>query len=899
MQDPAQDPVRDPARDPARDPHRALRDDVKLLGRLLGDTIRALDGDETYEAVERVRQLSKRARGGEEGAAIELRDVVESLKPDAALRVARGFAHFLALANIAEQHHRVRRRYDYLRAPERGPQRGSLEESFARFVASGVSPQQLHDTVHQMHVDLVLTAHPTEVNRRTLLQRHARIAEILALRDQRHWVASEQAAFIDELRRELATIWRADEIVRQKPTPEQEARAGLLVFEQTLWDALPRFLRGLDASLVTHTGEGLRPGTAPIRFGSWMGGDRDGNPNVTAEVTERVCWIHRWLAADLYIREVDALRAELPITMCDDALRSRVGAVAEPYRAFLRDVRDRLHDTRTLAAAGLIGEPLPSSGHPYLAEDALRADLACVATSLHHVGLSLLAEGRLRDVQRRLDLFGLTLARLDIRQDADRHAEALDAITRALGLGGYGAWPEARRMAFLEAELGGRRPLIPLHLQTDPDVAEVLATFRILARIPSGSLGAYVISMASAPSDVLAVALLQREAGMRRPLRVVPLFETRDDLASAGASLATLLASPAFAAAAGPDGPAEVEVMLGYSDSAKDAGRIAAAWALYTAQEALLAAAEAAGVHLTLFHGRGGSIGRGGGPSHRAILSQPPGSVRGSMRVTEQGEVIQAKFGLPGIALRNLELYVSAVAEASLQPPSSPKAIWRETMDKLAADAMDAYRAVVRDDPDFVPYFRAVTPEIELGSLNIGSRPARRKAGGGVSSLRAIPWVFAWTQTRLLLPSWLGTGEALGAALAGPDAEVVREMAAEWRFFRETLMMIEMVLAKSSPRIAASYDAALCPAAQRPLGERLRAQHRRTARSVLDALGSDALLANSGVLARSIQVRNPYVDPLNALQITLLRRVRAGEHHLRDALVVTINGIAAGMRNTG
>ncbi|MCO4764395.1 MAG: phosphoenolpyruvate carboxylase [Myxococcales bacterium] len=881
------------------DPHRPLREDVKLLGRILGDTIRQLEGTETYETVERIRQLSKKARSGDADAAVELRAVMADLAPGAALPVARGFAHFLTLANIAEQHHRVRRRYDYLRDPAGAPQRGSLAEAFARFTAAGVAPEKLHETIHRMRINLVLTAHPTEVNRRTLLQQHARISDLLTLRDQDHWIPAEQAAFVSELRRAIATIWRTDEIARKKPTPQQEARAGLLVFEQTLWNAMPRFMRALDEQLSASTGRGLEPGTAPITFGSWMGGDRDGNPFVTSDITERICWTHRWIAADLFWRAINDLRSELPVTPCSAALRERVGDAAEPYRAFLRHIRSRLDDTRTLAAAGLTNESLPTNGQPYLDQTVFADDLNCIAESLHAVGLGQLADGRLKDIRLRLDAFGLTLARLDIRQDSERHSDVLDAVTVALGLGSYNSWNEDERMAFLEAELAGRRPLIPLDLDASADVREVLDTFKMLARIPPGSLGAYVISMARAPSDVLAVALLQREAGMTRPLRVVPLFETRDDLATAGQSLATLLASPSFQAAAGVEGPGQVEVMLGYSDSAKDAGRLAAAWSLYKAQEELVAAATSADVHLTLFHGRGGSIGRGGGPTHKAILSQPPGSVQATMRVTEQGEVIQAKFGRQGLALRNLELYVTAVAEATLQPPNAPDPKWRTVMDELAADAMRAYRQVVRSDPDFVPYFRAVTPEVELGSLNIGSRPARRKAGGGVSSLRAIPWVFAWTQTRLLLPSWLGTGSALANGLSGDNADTIVTMAADWRFFHETLSMIEMVLAKSSTRIAASYDRVLCPAPQRALGDRLRAQLQVTIAGVLEALDQDALLAESAVLARSIRVRNPYVDPLNALQVALLGRVRAGEDHLRDALLVTINGIAAGMRNTG
>ncbi len=891
----------------APDPHAPLRDDVRLLGRLLGDTIRSLDGAPAYEAIEQVRRLAKGARAGDVSAAAELRAVVDALPSELSMPVARGFAHFLALANIAEQHHRIRRRYDYLRAPEGLPQRGSLDEAFARFVEAGVSGQALHDVVANMGVELVLTAHPTEVNRRTLLRRHARIAELLAKLDQGHWIASERDDFEDDLRREIATIWRTDEVMRTKPTPFEEARGGVLVFEQTLWDAMPRFLRHLDAALERFTGRGLPAGAAPVRFGSWMGGDRDGNPYVTSETTERVCWMHRWMAADLYWRDIDALRDELSMTPCDAALRDRVGDAAEPYRALLREVRGRLDDTRQVAAAGLTGDRRAGERQPYLQPDELRRELALVEQSLRSVGLATVAEGRLLDIQRRLDVFGLTLGRLDIRQDSERHTDVLDAVTRALGLGSYASWSEAARVAFLEQELANARPLIPRDLNASDEVREVLATFDTIARIPDGSLGAYVISMARSPSDVLAVALLQREAGVARPLRVVPLLETRADLARAGQVLTTLLESPAWPAAAGanPSAPGaraavkQVEVMLGYSDSAKDAGRLAASWELYRAQEALVAAAEAADVHLTLFHGRGGSIGRGGGPTHRAILSQPPGSVQRTMRVTEQGEVIQAKFGLEGIALRNLELYVTAVAEATLLPPAPPEPAWRAVMDRMADTAMAAYRGVVRETPDFVPYFRAVTPESELGALNVGSRPARRKAGGGVESLRAIPWVFAWTQTRLLLPSWLGTGAGLQAALQGDDAATLAEMASRWRFFKETMTMAEMVLAKSSPDIAAAYDAALCPAPQRPLGVALRQMHADTHAAVLQVLGQDALLERQPVLARSIAVRNPYVDPLNALQVTLLQRVRQGESALRDALVVTINGVAAGMRNTG
>lgn len=879
------------------DPHRPLRDDVRLLGALLGDTIRAHGGVRVYELVENVRQLARRARDGEPAAQADLSRTLSDLGPDDALAIGRAFAHFLALANIAEQHHRIRRRYAYLRAPDSAPQPGSLVEAFARFAAAGVAPEALHECVRTLRIDLVLTAHPTEVNRRTILARHAAIAAVLARRDQPSLTPAERDESEAALRREIELIWLTDEIMRSRPTPVEEARAGLVVFEQSLWDTVPRFLRQLDRALSASTGRGLPAGSACVRFGSWMGGDRDGNPRVTADVTRRVCAVARWMAADLYWREVDALRAELSLRDCSEDLRAAVGDVAEPYRALLRNVRARLAATRSHFAAQSHARSAVASPEDVLVTvDQLRGPLMMCWQSLVEVGASRVANGRLLDILRRLDCFGLSLVRLDIRQDAARHVAVLDAVTRDLGIGSYGDWPERRRVAFLVEQLNDRRPLIPRDIALDAPEREVLATLAAIAEQPREGLGAYVISMASAPSDVLAVELLQREAGVCDPLPVVPLFETQDDLAGCGAAVAALLDQPASRASR----EREIEVMLGYSDSAKDAGRLCASWALYEAQQALLTACQDRGARLRLFHGRGGSIGRGGGPTHTAIMAQPPGTVGGAMRVTEQGEAIQAKFGLPGIALRNLDLYVTSVVEATLLPPRPPHERWRAPMATAAMIAMTAYRATVRDDPAFVPYFRAVTPETEIGQLKIASRPAKRRQGGGVESLRAIPWVFAWTQTRLLLPSWLGTGDAAAAMLAGPERDMWLEMARDWPFLRAALSMAEMVLAKSSPEIAAVYDELLAPDDTKALGAALRERQRQAVQAVLESQGHHALLEENATLRRSIAVRNPYVDPLNLLQAELLRRVRKDPNEtLQDALLVTINGIAAGMRNTG
>ncbi|MEZ4267134.1 MAG: phosphoenolpyruvate carboxylase [Myxococcota bacterium] len=878
----------------APDPHQPLRDDVRELGEMLGDTVRGAEGAACFEAVERVRRLSKRARAGDSAAEDELTAILTAMSDAEALPVARAFSHFLSLANIAEQHHRIRRRRDYLRAPDGAPQRGSIEDGFSRLLAAGVTPEALRELVCDTRIELVLTAHPTEVNRRTLLQKHNHVAALLSEADQPDRTPQERRTTESELRREIAGIWHTDEILRRRPTVVEEANAGLLIFEQTLWDTIPRFARGLDDALSRHTGAGLPLGTAPIRFGSWMGGDRDGNPNVTPDATRRVCGLARWMAADLYWREVDRLRAELAIEPASAELRAEVGEGREPYRELLRGVRDRLDVTRRHAEAIVHRTPTPD-GEPYLTSDELRAPLMLAWRSLHEVGAGLVAEGRLLDLLRRIDVFGLTLVRIDIRQEADRHTEVLDAVTQELGLGSYAAWSETERQEFLVRELSSRRPLIPADLACSDGARDVLDTFAVIASQPEGSLGAYVISMATSPSDVLAVELLQREARVPRPLRVVPLFETLSDLEGAGAAVGRLLDLPWYLERAA----GAVEVMIGYSDSAKDTGLLAASWALYQAQEAMLQACQQRGVTLTLFHGRGGTVGRGGGPAHKAISALPPGTVGRSMRLTEQGEVIQAKYGLADIAMRSLELMLTAVAEANLRPPPGPKPAYRALMERLSETAKATYRGVVRHDPQFVPYFRSVTPEPELGGLNIGSRPARRRAGGGVESLRAIPWVFAWTQTRLLLPSWLGVGAALRAALDGPDRATLLEAASQWPYFRTQLSLVEMVVAKTAPNIHARYERLLCPAELAPLGESLRALLAGTREAIVEVMGERELLEQNPTLRRSVDVRNPYVDPLNILQAEILRRIRAGDDTLADVLWVTVNGIAAGMRNTG
>ena len=879
-----------------QDNHASLRRDVRDLGAMLGNILKEQVGNDLFQSVESVRQMAKDSRRTDRAALARLVSWLSALPSDQSVPLARAFSHFLTLANIAEQHHRVRRRRQHQMIAGQPPQRASIRETIGRLLKAGHAPEQIFKTVCGMGVELVLTSHPTEITRRALLQKYHAIDDWLGERDRADLTGAERSQVDSGLTREITAFWHTDEILRNKPTPREEAWSGLLIFEQTLWNALPGFLRELDAALLELTGKNLPIDANPIRFGSWMGGDRDGNPNVTAAVTGEVSLLSRWIAADLYTREMNELIRELSIVGGSEDLVRAADGSAEPYRAILRKLEKRLIAAKDAMEGQLNrGEDGDPEAMMLETRDLLEPLMLCY-TSLHQTGLGTLADGRLLDVIRRLACFGTTLVRLDIRQEAGRHTQVLDTVTRHLGLGDYAGWDEAGRQDFLIRELAGNRPLIPSDLPASEEVSEVLATFRRLKTIHPDSLGAYVISMASAPSDILAVELLKREFGLRGGLRVVPLFETIEALEAAGDIINRLLSLPWYRAHI----QGTQEVMIGYSDSAKEAGRLTSAWSLYQAQEDVVAVCRKHGVHPVLFHGRGGTVGRGGGPTFLAILSQPPGSVDGDLRVTEQGEMIQAKFGTDGIALRTMELYLTASLEAALLPPNPPQPEWRRIMATLSKKSTEAYRGVLTH-PDFVPFFRAVTPEQEFAHLKVGSRPSRRKKDGGLETLRAIPWIFAWTQVRLMLPSWLGVGDALKEALeAGQEAELAR-LYREWPFFRSTLDLIEMVVAKVDPDIFTLYNEVLVPEALKPMGRELVQKFLETRAAVLTVTGHPEPLAGNPVLKRSIEVRNPYVDPLNIFQIELMRRVRQGDPDpvTLDALLITMNGIAAGMRNTG
>ncbi|MGU2160736.1 phosphoenolpyruvate carboxylase [Pseudomonas aeruginosa] len=871
-----------------------LREDVHQLGELLGDTIREQYGPRFLDKIELIRKGAKAARRGSAEGAQQLTATLDGLEEDELLPVARAFNQFLNLANIAEQYHRIRRR----RPNEPEPfENLVLEELLGRLKDAGHAPGQLARQLAGLEIELVLTAHPTEVARRTLIQKYDAITAQLAAKDHADLLPEERSRIQQRLQRLVAEAWHTDEIRKVRPTPVDEAKWGFAVIEHSLWQALPNVLRHVDEVLLCSTGERLPLTAAPLRFASWMGGDRDGNPNVTASVTREVLLLARWMAADLYLRDIDRLAAELSMQQASPQLLARVGDSAEPYRALLKQLRERLRVTRNWTHQALAGEVPAAEGVLEHNRDLVEPLQLC-HESLHACGMGVIADGALLDCLRRAATFGLFLVRLDVRQDSARHAAALSEITEYLELGSYDEWDEKTRLEFLLEELNSRRPLLPAHYQPSADTAEVLATCRAIAAAPPASLGSYVISMAGQPSDVLAVQLLLKESGVDWPMRVVPLFETLDDLDNAGPCMERLLTLPGYRSRLS----GVQEVMIGYSDSAKDAGTLTAAWAQYRAQEKLVEICRQHEVELLLFHGRGGTVGRGGGPAHAAILSQPPGSVAGRFRVTEQGEMIRFKFGLPDIAEQNLNLYLAAVLEATLRPPPAPEPAWRAQMDRLAKDALLAYRRVVRDDPQFVEYFRLATPEQELGRLPLGSRPAKRREGG-VESLRAIPWIFAWTQTRLMLPAWLGWETALLNAIERGEGALLGQMRERWPFFTTRIDMLEMVLAKADADIARLYDERLVPLELRPLGRRLRDLLSQAVRVVLGLTGQSLLLAHASETRESISVRNSYLDPLHLLQAELLARSRRCRGDacggLEQALLVTVAGVAAGLRNTG
>ena len=860
-----------------------LRHRVRVLGDLLGQTMTAQLGQDFLAKVEKIRLLAKTRRQQGVGDFIELREVLSELTEDQLISVARAFNQFLNLTNIAEQ----------TAATEelQFPKNSHLERAFQKCIANNIDPSRIADVAKQLHCDLVLTAHPTEITRRTLIQKYNRIAG--ALEHVRENEELDQKNKM-QLERLIAEVWHTDEIRTERPKPQDEAIWGYAVIEHSFWHAIPKLWEGLDVILKQYTGESLPIEFSPITISSWMGGDRDGNPNVTTEVTEEVLRLARWMAADLYLRDLDELLSQLSMSQCNAAVRELCGHSShEPYRSILRGVRDRLNTTRDWAETNN-----PPNDQIFLKKEELFAPLDTCYRSLHECGMGIIADGLLKQTLIRISTFGATLIDLDIRQSAEKHTDLMEKLIFFLGLGNYKSWSEKARHDFLIEELANKRPLIPESWEPEGEAGETLRTIRLIANSNADGVSCYIISMAQNPSDVLSVILLLRKSGLRRSLPIVPLFETLDDLENASWTLERLLRDKMYREYI--DG--HQQVMIGYSDSAKDAGQMAASWAQYKAQEELVEVTEKYDIALTLFHGRGGAAGRGGAPIRQAVLSQPPNTIKRGMRITEQGEMIRFKYGSPLLAQNSMDLVLSAAIESNLMPSPKPRENWRHLMDRLANKAKEEYRNIVKDGSDFADYFRISTPEPELSLLALGSRPTRRVAdSNAISDLRAIPWVFAWTQKRLMIPAWLGTNAALSMKLSAKDKFVLKEMMTEWPFFQAQMELLEMVLTKADIEIAHHYDETLTPDRLKHLGDHFHRELTSLIDQVNDIKKQEMLLEKSPDVRQTISLRDPYTDPLHFLQIELISRYRQDgkNEKVKKALLITIAGIAASMRNTG
>lgn len=885
----------DGAHDSAHDPHAPLYSDIELLENYLRNAIEGQDSGALAATLETLESAIHSSEIEEHHVNQDLVKAIAGLSTKQLLDIARFYTHSLNLANIADQHHRVRRRRDYLRELEPMPQPGSLAELVPRMLKAGHSHETIYSTLLNLKIEFVLTAHPTEVSRRTLIYKYDRIAEELSRLDREDLTPAERHESHEQLRSLILSAWSTQDFRSKRPTPITESRWGATVVERQLWRAVPQFIRELDSASRRWLGHALPVDFAPVHFASWMGGDRDGNPNVTAATTERVIRLNRLMAIELILKDLNVLISELSMSACNQELRDLVGDSNEPYRALIAQLHDRLIRHRQQLIESLSGSGLDYIDN-LMTEDILKPLLLC-HRSLIECGMELIAQRDLLDTIRRLSCFGCSLFRLDIRQESRLHAEAVALLAERLGYADYLNHGDQQRTTFLVKLLSLPDTELPSLPEATGPVGEVFETFRMIARQPAESLGAYVISMATSPSDVLAVQLLQRLARVASPMRVVPLFETLHDLEQAPATIDGLLQVDCYRQSI----HGKQEVMIGYSDSSKDGGFLAANWSLYCAQEKLAQVCRSHCAELTLFHGRGGSISRGGAPAHKALRAQPPASLSSSIRVTTQGEVVRFQFGMVGIAVRTLEVYTTALIEAQLDPPPTPKQHWRDTMDRLAAQSTETYRDLTQRDDRFLEYFNSVTPVQELQKLPIGSRPARRQSNPTINSLRAIPWVFAWTQIRFPLTVWLGFGKPLATMLESDTRNTLYEMLRDWPFFRTLVDMQSMVLSKTDSNIAQHYERLLVSDDCRSIGDKLRDEQTLVSQ-VLRILQHGSTTQLDSVMQRSLDLRLPHMYPLNLIQAELMRRshIRAdADIELDLALMISVAGLAAGMQNTG
>ena len=911
-----------------------LRADIRLLGRLLGDTVRAQEGEAVYALIETVRRSSIRFhRDADEGARRELEAVLTGMSAGDTLHVVRAFTFFSQLANIAEDQHHIRRSRAHQRAGS-PPREGSLARALAAADEAGIRDSELNDFFDSAMICPVLTAHPTEVQRKSILINQMRIARLLDARDRIALTSEEQEENDDNLRRNLMLLWETRMLRPIKLTVLDEIINGLSYYDYTLLNELPRLYTRLEDRLAAR-GPAWAGFELPtfMTMGSWIGGDRDGNPYVTAEVLREALKLQAEAILNRYLDEVARLGASLSLSSTLVDVDEAVLALAacspprteqtadEPYRLAMRAIYARLHATVRALGVHTTSQPPVHPQQPYPMPEALLAELNAVRDSLIKHYSPSVASGRLRHLRHAVKIFGFHLASIDLRQNADVHERTVAELLEYAAPGtNYLALDEDARIALLAHELASPRPLGAPGARFSKKTEDELDIFRAAAEAHRiygrRSVPNAIVSKTSGVSDLLELALLLKEVGLLRPheavldVNIIPLFETIGDLRHAAHTMDRLFGLPIYRRLlASRD--ATQEVMLGYSDSNKDGGFLTSGWELYKTEIRLVDIARRHGVRLRLFHGRGGSVGRGGGPSYQAILAQPGGAVRGQIRLTEQGEVIASKYSNPEIGYRNLEVLAAATFEASLlaHPAAAPDPAYLDTLDTLSESAYRAYRHLVYETDGFERYFWESTVIAEIARLNIGSRPASRKNSTSIEDLRAIPWVFSWSQCRLMLPGWYGFGSAVDAYLeqhGDTGLARLREMYQGWPFFATLVANMDMVLAKSDIAIAERYAGLVRDEALREaIFPRLKAEWQRTIAHVLAISGQQALLDNNPLLQRSFRNRLPYFNPLNHVQVELLRRYRdptlddEARSAAQQAVLLTINGLAAGLRNTG
>ncbi|ALS24930.1 MULTISPECIES: phosphoenolpyruvate carboxylase [Paenibacillus] len=912
-----------------------LRRDVRFLGHILGEMLVHQGGNELFTIVEKIREMSKslRAQYSPEMYA-ELKNTMNGLAPEIRYQVIRAFAIYFQLVNIAEQNHRIRRKRDYERTAGESVQPGSIEDSIRELKNLGISFAEVQEMIQGISLELVMTAHPTEATRRAVLDIHKRIANDVMELDNPNLTFREREQLREKLLGEVITLWQTDELRDRKPTVIDEVKYGLYYFDETLFDVLPQVYQELERCLHKYYPEESWYVPTFLKFGSWIGGDRDGNPSVTSKITWQTLTMHRNLVLKKYEEQLTGLMRHMSFSknivevtkeLLDSIEKDRSNVILppdvvwrnekEPYRIKVKYMIQKIRNT---------ADPNVGEGQKYNNPSEFMEDLLVIERSLRNHYADFIADTYVRTIIRQVELFGFHLVTLDIRQHSKEHESAMTEILAKMSIcPDYGALTEEQKIELLTGILNDPRPITSPYLHYTESTQECLDVYRVIRKAQQefgrSCISSYLISMTQGASDLLEVLVFGKEAGLYQheedgsitcTLQSVPLFETIDDLHAAPEIMTTLFQIPAYRNSLNSTNHLQ-EIMLGYSDSNKDGGVITANWELRVALRSITAAAKPFGVKLKFFHGRGGALGRGGMPLNRSILAQPADTVGGGIKITEQGEVLSSRYSMKGIAYRSLEQATSALITSALWAKNpqinDAEQGWEEIMSRISEKAQQKYQDLIFRDPDFLTFFKETTPLPEIGELNIGSRPSKRKNSDRFEDLRAIPWVFAWTQSRYLLPAWYASGYGLNSFYQeNPDnLKIMQDMYQHWSFFRSLIDNLQMALAKADLVIAKEYSSLIH---DQGIAERIfnliQDEYRQTSELILKITGQQEILDNVPVIQESIRLRNPYVDPLSYMQVGLLSELRSlreqgdADSLLREVLL-TINGIAAGLRNTG